>query len=123
VIEAGTHSPWISRQLEALGHEVVVANPSAVYGRGRARRKRRNDRLDAEFLARQGRSYPKLLHPIRHRGARAQEHLELIRARDQLVRARTRKCSAEAFVSRAREENPEQLRGAVEPILFAISTR
>jgi transposase len=139
VIEAGTHSPWISRQLEALGHEVVVANPSAVYGRGRARRKRRNDRLDAEFLARQGRSDPKLLHPIRHRGARAQEHLELIRARDQLVRARTRmvnhvrgavksqggrirKCSAEAFVSRAREGIPEQLRGAVEPILFVIST-
>lgn len=138
VIEAGTHSPWISRQLEALGHEVVVANPSAVYG-GRARRKRRNDRLDAEFLARQGRSDTRLLHPIRHRGARAQEHLELIRARDQLVRARTRmvnhvrgvaksqggrirKCSAERFVSRAREEMPVQLRGAVEPVLFVIST-
>lgn len=138
VLEAGTHSPWISRQLEALGHEVVVANPSAVYG-GRARRKRRNDRLDAEFLARQGRSDLKLLHPIRHRGAQAQEHLELIRARDQLVRARTRminhvrgavksqggrvrKCSAEAFVSRAQEEMPVQLLGAVEPLLFVIST-
>ena|SRR3712207_977657 len=25
-IEAGTHSPWASRMLEGLGHEVLVAN-------------------------------------------------------------------------------------------------
>src|SRR4028118_2116408 len=31
VLEAGTHSPWISRQVEALGHEVVVANPALAY--------------------------------------------------------------------------------------------
>jgi transposase len=138
VIEAGTHSPWISRQLEGLGHEVVVANPAALYG-GRARRKKRNDRMDAEFLGRQGRADIKLLHPVQHRGVRAQEHLELIRARDQLVRARTklinhvrgaaksqgrriRKCHAEAFVSRARQDAPAELRGAVEPLLSVIST-
>lgn len=138
VIEAGTHSSWISRQLEALGHEVVVANPTAVYG-GKARRKKRNDRMDAEFLARQGRADVKLLHPIQHRSARAQEHLELIRARDQLVRARSRmishlrgvaksqggrirKCSAEAFVSRARQDMPTGLGAVVEPILFVLST-
>jgi transposase len=138
VIEVGTHSPWISRQLEGLGHEVVVANPAAVYG-GRARRKKRNDRMDAEFLGRQGRSDIKLLSPIQHRGVRAQEHLELIRARDQLVRARTRlinhvrgaaksqggrirKCYAEAFVSRARQDAPAELRSAVEPLLGVIST-
>ena len=139
VIEAGTHSPWISRQLEALGHEVVVANPAAVYGGGRSRRKKRNDRMDAQFLARQGRADAKLLHPIRHRSVRAQEHLELIRARDQLVRARTRmvnhvrgaaksqggrirKCAAEAFVSRALHDMPAQLRGAVGPLLEVIAT-
>lgn len=137
VIEVGTHSPWISRQLEALGHQVVVANPLAVYGR--VRRRKRNDRMDAEFLGRQGRADLKLLHPIQHRGARAQEHLELIRARDQLVRARTRlvnhvrgaaksqggrirKCSADAFVSRAKQDVPAELRGAVEPLLSVIST-
>ena len=27
VLEVGTHSPWISRLLAELGHEVVVANP------------------------------------------------------------------------------------------------
>src|SRR5882672_9670296 len=53
VLETGTHSPWVSRELERLGHEAVVSNPSAVYGN--RRRKKRNDRMDAEFLARQGR--------------------------------------------------------------------
>lgn len=62
VMEAGTHSPWVSRQIETLGHEVVVANPSEVYGN--RRRKKRNDRTDAEFLARQGRADVKLLYPI-----------------------------------------------------------
>jgi hypothetical protein len=74
ILEGGTHSPWISRRIEALGHEVVVANPSAVYGK--RRRKKRNDKLDAEFLARQGRSHPSLLHPVRHRGPEVQAHLE-----------------------------------------------
>src|SRR5450432_1279449 len=26
-LEVGTHSPWISRMLNAMGHEVMVANP------------------------------------------------------------------------------------------------
>jgi len=26
-LEAGTHSPWVSRWLQRLGHEVLVANP------------------------------------------------------------------------------------------------
>jgi transposase len=30
VVEAGTHSPWISRVFAALGTEVVVANPRRV---------------------------------------------------------------------------------------------
>jgi len=27
VLEAGTHSPWVSRLLTELGHEVTVGNP------------------------------------------------------------------------------------------------
>ena len=27
VLEVGTHSPWVSRTLTKLGHEVIVANP------------------------------------------------------------------------------------------------
>jgi transposase len=136
VLEAGTHSPWMSRQIKALGHEVVVANPTEVYKK--RRRKKRNDRTDSRFLARQGRSDVELLYPIQHRSERAQEHLELIRARDQLVRARTRlvnhirgavkslggrigKCSTEAFVSRARAEIPAELRKVSEPLLEVIA--
>src|SRR5437016_9590579 len=65
VLEVGTHSPWVSRLLAELGHEPIVANPSAMFaGRGR---RRRNDRLDAQFLARQGRADITLLYPIQHR--------------------------------------------------------
>lgn len=45
-IEAGTHSPWISRLLEERGHQVLVANARKlrlIYGEGR-----KTDRLDAE---------------------------------------------------------------------------
>jgi transposase len=76
VLEVGSHSPWLARLLEELGHEVFVANPSAMYGS--RRRRKRNDCLDAEFLARQGRADPTLLHPIVHRHARGQEHLALL---------------------------------------------
>lgn len=135
VLEVGTHSPWISRRIEALGHEVVVSNPGAVYGK--RRRKKRNDDMDAEFLARQGRADPSLLYPIRHRGAEAQAHLALLRARDQLVRARSKlvnhvrgsckavggrigKCSTECFPRRARGQMPDELRLCLEPLLEAV---
>src|SRR5690606_4811704 len=65
VLEAGTHSPWVSRELEALGHEVVVGDPSRLCG---GRRKKKSDRLDARYLARQGRADVELVYPIRHRG-------------------------------------------------------
>jgi transposase len=42
-IEAGTHSPWVSRVLEACGHEVLVANSRKlrlIYARVSARRMR-----------------------------------------------------------------------------------
>jgi transposase len=29
-VEVGTHSPWVSRLLQGLGHEIVVANPKQV---------------------------------------------------------------------------------------------
>ena len=35
VLEVGTHSPWMSRLLEELGHEVLVANPRALHRKTR----------------------------------------------------------------------------------------
>ena len=47
-IEAGTHSPWVSRVLEECGHEVLVANARKlrlIYAN-----KRKTDEIDAENL-------------------------------------------------------------------------
>ena len=68
IIEAGTHSPWVSRLLDCQGHEVIVANARKV--RLIYESDRKNDRLDARMLARLGRVDVNLLAPIRHRRAR-----------------------------------------------------
>lgn len=86
VMEVGTHSPWISRLLEGLGYEVIVANARSV--RLIAESDNKSDPLDAELLARVGRVDPKLLRPIRHRGEEAQRDLALLHVRDQLVQSR-----------------------------------
>jgi len=55
-METGTHSPWVSRRLTALGHEVIVAHAQKVRLIVKSRRK--DDRLgqpevigpDSQFL-------------------------------------------------------------------------
>jgi len=86
-LEVGTHSPWVSRLLESLGHEVIVANARRV--RVISDSNRKNDKMDARLLARLARVDPELLYPIRHRGERAQQHLAMIRSRAVLVDGRT----------------------------------
>ncbi len=87
VLEAGTHSRWASQELEAAGHEVLVANPRRVrliFGADD-----KSDKLDAERLARLGRSDPKLLYTIRHRSDEAQAALTVLHSRHALVKSRT----------------------------------
>ena len=86
-METGTHSPWLSRLLTALGQEVIVAHAQKVRLIVKSRRK--DDRLDARTLARLARIDPELLSPVQHRSAQAQLHLTEIRARAGLVSART----------------------------------
>ena len=50
---------------------------------------RKDDRHDARTLARLARIDPELLGPVRHRSAKTQIHLTVIRARAELVSART----------------------------------
>jgi transposase len=136
VLEVGTHSPWISRLLTALGHEVLVANARRV--RLIYASERKSDRLDAETLARLGRLDPQLLRPIRHRGPEAQAHLTQLRARDALVRARTLlinhtrgtvkavggrlpSSSAPAFARKVMPHVPAGLEPAVQPVLGLIA--
>ncbi len=105
-LETGTHSPWVSRLLSELGHEVIVAHARNVRLIGESRKK--DDRLDARTLARLARIDPQLLCPVKHRSAKAQADLTVIRARAGLVRART------ALVNTARglaKSSGERLRG------------
>src|SRR5215208_3979896 len=86
-IEAGTHSPWVSRGLEECAHEVLVANSRKtrlIYSN-----KRKTDEVDAENLARLARVDPKLLYPLKHRNEDSQAHMALIRSREALVSCRT----------------------------------
>jgi transposase len=135
VLEVGTHSPWMSRRVAALGHEVVVANPRRV--RLIAENDSKRDGFDAELLARLGRLDPTLLAPIVHRGEAAQRDLVQIRARDGLVRARSQlinqvrgftkslgqRCptsSSEAFARRVRSTLPRDLFPGLETLLATI---
>jgi len=132
VMEAGTHSPWVSRVVAALGHETIVANPRrlrAIYDNDD-----KADSVDAEYLARVGRADPRLLRGIQHRGEQAQADLAVVRARDALVRTRTLlinhtrgvvkamggrlpNASAEAFARKARGHLPPALEPALGPVL------
>ena len=135
-LEAGAHSPWLSRELARLGYEVIVANARQVGLITGSKNK--TDREDAETLARAARFDPRLLRPIQHRGEQAQADLAMLRSRKALVEARTRlvtaargmvkalggclpRCSAESFASGARAHLPESLKPALEPMLKAIA--
>lgn len=70
----------MSRLLSRLGHEVLVANPRKL--RLIYENHQKDDRIDAEYLARVARLDPKLLGEIEHRGELGQCHLALIPARE-----------------------------------------
>jgi transposase len=125
VLEAGTHSPWMSRKLKREGLEVIVANPRRV--RLIADSDTKSDRLDAEQLARLGRVDPALLKPIVHRGECAQRDRVLLLARDGLVRARSQlinqvrgfaKSLGTRLPSSSSEAFPKRVRAAISQELF-----
>jgi transposase len=86
-MEAGTHSPWISRYLESLGFDPIVGNPRRLALISQTKRK--NDKVDAQKLAMLAQTNARLLYPIQHRGEQAQADLAAIRGREELVRLRT----------------------------------
>jgi transposase len=134
-LETGTHSPWVSRLLSKLGHEVIVAHARKVRLIGESRKK--DDRLDAQTLARLARVDPQLLCPVKHRSAKAQADLTVIRARAGLVRARTALVNTTRGLAKSygerlrgcnvRNMNPEkadslspELQTALQPLLAGI---
>src|SRR5665647_3935982 len=87
ILEAGVHSPWMSRLLLDLGHEVYVANPRKL--RAIYENESKSDRVDAQYLARIGRLDPTLLYPLHHRSPETRADLAVLRSRAALVRARS----------------------------------
>ena len=132
VFEVGTHSAWVQEVICGCGHEVLVANPRLMDGS--KRRKRKNDRIDANKLARLGRIDPQSLHPMRHRSKEVRQDLVVLRARDALVAARTElinatrglvksmgarlpKCSSPSFAQKVEEAVPVEIREALLPLV------
>jgi len=135
-IEAGTHSPWISRLLGEMGINVYVGNPRKLRCIWDSTDK--SDERDARMLGMVCRLDPGLLHPLRHRGSQAQADLAIIKSRDILVKNRNQlinharglvkangdrlpKCSSESFVKRCEAHVPPELRPALAPVFDSIS--
>jgi transposase len=136
-METGTHSPWVSRLLAELGHKRIVAHAQKVELITKSNRK--DDRHDARTLARLARIDPELLGPVRHRSAKAQIHLTVIRARAELVSARTAlvnavrglvksygqrlpKCGTQQVNRELAAELNAELREVLEPLLKEIES-
>jgi len=132
IFEVGTHSAWVREVVVGCGHEVLVANPRLM--EGTKRRKRKNDRLDAQKLARLGRVDPQSLFPIQHRSTEVRQDLVVLRARDALVSVRTElinttrglvkslgarlpKCSSPSFPKKVEEALPAEVREALLPLV------
>src|SRR5262249_30215884 len=132
VIEVGTHSAWVREVVVSCGHEVLVANPRLMDGS--KRRKRKNDRVDANQLARVGRMDAHSLFPIDHRITIVRRDLVLLRERHGWVAARTQrihttrglvksvgarlpKCSSASFPHKVEEALPAEVREALLPLV------
>jgi transposase len=100
---------------------------------------RKDDKADAELLARLARVDPQLLRPIRHRSEEAQRHLGTIRVRAALMEARTAlvnsarglakamgerlpQCDADAVDAETARSFPAEVRGMLQPLLEEVDS-
>src|SRR5438128_6292413 len=133
--EASTESAWVAHCLEALGHEVIVADPNDAPMSAQRSRRVKTDRRDAEALAHAWRlgAY----HPA-HRTSERQR--AVLAVREALVRSRTRWISVvrallrhhgyrlrsgatESLLSRVEElELPADLQAEVAPLVRAMQS-
>lgn len=87
VIETGSHANWVHDLLVEVGHEVFVANARKV--RAISQNQRKCDTVDAELLARIGRTDMKLLATVTVRPEQIRLDMAVLRARAALVEMRT----------------------------------
>lgn len=114
---------------------MIVANPVRLHLIHKSSRK--SDKVDARTLARLTRADPQLLGPVEHRREEDQNMLAVLRARDVLMRTRTKLincarglvkptgtripgCSADSFATYASRAVPDELRLALDPLVEQI---
>lgn len=138
LLEASTESEWVARCLEALGHEVVVADPNYAPMYATRSRRVKTDRRDARTLADACRL--EAYRPA-HRTSDAQRHVRAhLAVRDALVRTRSRSIAlvgallrqeglrvrsgnADGFVARVEAlELPLPLQSTLAPVLALLTT-
>ena len=136
LVEASTESEWVARVLEALGHEVIVADPNFAPMYATRSKRVKTDARDARALCEAARlgAYRE----VRRRSERQRERQAALAVRDSLVRARTqqinlcrallrasglrvRSGAAASFVRRVGElEIEARLRATLAPSLAAL---
>lgn len=134
LLETGTHSNWVHDLLKRLGHRAVVADARRL--RAISSSDRKDDRSDAEMLARLGRADLHLIHEVRPQDPALRRDRTVLRARAALVEARTQlvnhlrgvvksegerlaKCSAESL---HKQPLPETVAKELHPIRVALAT-
>jgi transposase len=135
VLEAGTHSRWMTAELKRMGHEVILANPRELKALTGSTKK--NDAEDARKLSRIARADEELLKPVQLRSDEAQLELLKLQTREAIVRVRAgltstirglvkgfgervRRSTTQGFVEAAEESLPEPLQKILQPMLDVI---
>jgi transposase len=135
IVEAGPHALWVGELLKTLGHEFVACHPRRV--RLIAESRNKNDRVDAELLARLSLSDLDLIKPIELRSRTTLEQRSVIRVRGALVETQKRlqtmlrgivkpfglrleKGKKRALIAASSADLPELLRASVDSLLKVL---
>jgi transposase len=99
LVEASTESEWVAQHLEALGHEVIVADPNYQPMYGHRSRRIKTDRRDVAALAE---ACQHGIYRRAHRRSAAQHLVQChLNVRRELTDARTRAVSLARAITRA----------------------
>lgn len=136
LIEAATESEWVARHLEALGHEVVVADPNFAPMYSTLSKKIKTDKRDARALCdacEKGNYHPAYRSTDSQREVRARliaretlvqtrtKYISVIRSMLRREGVRVQSCSAGYFRRHVEELSlPEHLRTATDPLLEVL---
>ena len=99
LLEASTESEWVAQHLEALDHEVIVADPNYAPMYGQRSRRVKTDRRDVAALTE---ACQRGIYRLAHRRSARQHAVQSqLNVRQELVQARTRAISLARAITRA----------------------